>query len=203
MEGRLIGKGAEAELRESTWNGRPALSKKRVAKKYRVAALDYSLRKRRTRREAKCLRIARENGVPAPELFFENEEKFELLLEKLDGTLLSRKKISSKEAWQAGEVLAALHSAGIAHGDYSTSNLMAVKGAKKGVFVIDFGLSELTNSLEERADDAIVFEKSLDNEPLAKSFRQGYLKKAGNEGQLIFARGKQILSRARYARSAI
>lgn len=206
MAGKLVGKGAEAELLEGKWNGQPALRKIRVAKKYRVAALDYSLRKRRTRREAKCLRIARENSVPVPELFLENEEKFELVIEKLEGVLLSRKKVSRREAEQAGEVLAQLHCAGVVHGDYSTSNLMCVKSFKGGsrVFAIDFGLSELTKNLEDRADDAIVFEKSLEEGALAHSFRKGYLRGAGaSQAQTLFSRSKQILSRARYARTAI
>lgn len=207
MEGKLVGKGAEAELRKTVWNGRQAaLRKTRVAKKYRVAALDYSLRKRRTRREAKCLRIARENSVSVPELFLENEEKFELVIGKLEGVLLSRKKVSRKEAEQAGEVLAKLHCAGIVHGDYSTSNLMSVKSSKGGnkIFAIDFGLAELSKNLEERADDAIVFEKSLDDASLSQCFRKGYARKAGaSEAQAVFSRTKQILSRARYARTII
>ncbi len=205
MAEKLFGKGAEAELLESKWNGRQALHKIRVAKKYRVPSLDHSLRKRRTRREAKCLRIARESGVPVPELFLENEEKFELVIEKLNGTLLSRKKVSSKEAEQAGEVLAQLHLVGIIHGDYSTSNLMSVKNSSgERVFAIDFGLAELNKNVEQRADDAIVFEKSLDEPSLSKAFRKGYLRKAGaSQGQAVFSRATQILSRARYARTVI
>ena len=205
MKEKLVGKGAEAELRQTVYNSRPALRKIRVPKKYRVEALDNSLRKRRTRREAKCLRVAHENGVPVPELFLENEGKFELVVEKLDGVLLSRKTISSQEAEQAGELLAKLHHAGVVHGDYSTSNLLSVGSGKNSrVFAIDFGLAEITNNVEERADDVIVFEKSLDNPVLEGSFRAGYLHKAGaNDAQTVFSRTKQILSRARYARSPV
>lgn len=206
----VVGKGAEAELFEAEWNARPALRKIRASKSYRAPALDLALRRKRTRREAKALRVARENGVPVPELFFENEEKFELVVEKLEGVLLSRKKVSLEEAERAGEILAKLHAAGIVHGDYSTSNLIAAdkksgKQNKAGkVFAIDFGLSEFSRSVEERADDAIVFEKSLDNAALAQGFRHGYSRGAGvGEAETIFSRMKQILSRARYARSAL
>lgn len=193
----IFAKGAEAEVRETVFQGKPALSKKRLRKHYRVAGLDSALRSRRTRREAKALRVARENGVPCPELFLENDEKNELVIERLEGVLLSRKKSSCGEARQAGEVLARLHYAGIAHGDFSTSNLMSVRGK---VFVIDFGLSEFSRELEQRADDAIVFEKSVENAELAQCFRRGYAARAPDAPK-VFERMKQILSRARYSRS--
>ncbi len=202
---------------ETAFGGRPALRKTRAPKKYRASELDEMLRTRRTRREAKALRVARENLVPAPELFLENEGKCELVLQKLEGVLLSRKKISCAEARQAGEILAKLHSAGIVHGDFSTSNLMAARqkaSEKQRIFVIDFGLAEFSRELEQRADDAIVFEKSLSElrggergespEKLADCFRSGYASRAGiGEARKVFGRMAQILQRARYARSSL
>lgn len=192
----IFGKGAEAEVRETVFNGRPALRKTRLQKKYRIRQLDAMLRARRTRREAKALRIARENGVPCPELFLEDNRKNELVIEKLEGILSSRKKLSCAEARQAGEILARLHNAGIIHGDFSTSNLMNVGGR---VFVIDFGLSEFSRELEQRADDAIGFEKSVEGPEPLRCFRKGYAGLA-LDSKNVFARMRQILSRARYAR---
>ena len=194
---KQFSKGAEAELFETEFRGKLALRKIRLKKKYRVIALDLTLRKRRTRREAKALRIARENSIPSPELFFENEKRNEIIIEKLDGALLSATKIDCLQARQAGVILGKLHNAGMVHGDFSTSNLINVGGR---VFVIDFGLCEFSRELEQRADDAIVFEKSVENGKLVKCFRQGYAS-ACKESEKVFERMTRILSRARYART--
>jgi Kae1-associated kinase Bud32 len=194
---KLFSSGAEAQVFVAEWGGKPALVKKRVEKRYRAPALDLMLRSRRTRKEAKALRAARQGGVPCPELYFEGE--FELVLQRLEGKLLSRKnKITAAEARQAGGILAGLHAIGITHGDFSTSNLI---GCKDGaVSVIDFGLCETGQGIEQKADDLIVFEKSVQDGALAASFRKGYAKVAGAScSKGVFERAEKILARARYS----
>jgi len=192
---KFFANGAEASVYETEWNGKRALVKRRIEKKYRAPALDATLRKRRTRKEAKALRSTRQNGVACPELFLEGE--FELVMQKLEGTLLSRKQgIDGSEAFEAGRILAGLHKSGIVHGDFSTSNLLAGRDGK--VYVIDFGLCEMTNGLEQQADDVIVFEKSVSDCKLAQEFRRGYKAGAG-QAEKVFDRTKKILLRARYS----
>ncbi len=195
--------GAEAVLYETTFDGRKALLKVRGEKPYRVKELDALLRRQRTRREAKALRAARSAGVNCAELLSDDEEKNELTLLKSSGVLLSReKKISEKQARQAGEQLAKLHNAGIVHGDFTTSNLMA--DASGNVVVIDFGLSEFSASEEDRATDVLLFEKSLggltNEKHLTAAFESGYSSLCKDHPK-VFGRLKQVIARGRYVSS--
>ncbi len=191
--------GAEAALYESAFEGRRALRKVRIAKAYRIAQLDLMLRRQRTRREAKTLRAARAAGVNCVEVLADSEENYEIVLQKIGGVLLSREKsISEKQARNAGEELAKLHIAGIVHGDYTTSNLIA---AGDSVVVIDFGLSSFTQSVEEKATDLLLFEKSIsgagNEKPLLAAFERGY-RSAAKDSPQVFERLKQITARGRY-----
>lgn len=194
-------KGAEAELFPDSWYGRKALLKVRKRKEYRHPVLDLNLRGRRARREAKVLRVARAAGVKCPELFFEDEKNFSLTIEFLNGNLLSRVgKISQEHAREAGAQLAKLHSAGIAHGDYSASNLLATPN---GICVIDFGLAEFTSNVEELAGDVLLFEKSLQTQSLGNAgelvaeFRKAYSRNFPRSKE-VFSRVRMIAARARY-----
>jgi len=196
----VIARGAEAKVFRTTYDGQPALAKRRLPKAYRLAALDNAIRRQRTRREAKILRAARAAGVNAAELFKEDEDNCELLLKEIKGTLLSREKtIAPKQAHEAGVQLAALHNAGLVHGDYTTSNLMADGNA---ITVIDFGLGEFSNAAEEKATDVLLFEKSIggrkNEQALEREFEKAYLLHA-RDGPATLQRVKAIYARMRYA----
>jgi Kae1-associated kinase Bud32 len=196
----MLARGAEAKVFHTTYDGEPALAKRRLPKAYRLAALDNTIRKQRTRREAKILRAARAAGAKCAELLKEDEQNCELLLKEVEGTLLSREKtIAPKQAFEAGLQLALLHDAGIVHGDYTTSNLIADGNL---VTVIDFGLGEFSNAAEEKATDVLLFEKSIAgraNEPALRShFEKAYLLHARN-GHATLKRVKAIYARMRYA----
>ena len=55
-------------------------------------------------------------------------------------------------------MLGRLHDSGIAHGDYTPANIIV---GKDGPHVIDFGLSELTYSVEEDALDVLLMKRSI------------------------------------------
>ncbi|OIO26119.1 Kae1-associated kinase Bud32 [Candidatus Micrarchaeota archaeon CG1_02_55_22] len=190
--------GAEATLYETTFEGKPALAKKRAPKNYRHPQLDERLRSRRTRQEAKILRAAKPEAN-VPELY--GETKYELIESRVDGVLLRKrleKKGGATECCEAGRQLGLLHGAGIVHGDYSTSNVLV--GRK--VTVIDFGLGSFSNELEKRAEDILLFKKSLQarEDELFPSFAEGYATAMDKkEAQGVLERANVIISRARYA----
>ena len=59
---------------------------------------------------------------------------------------------------QLGIQVAKMHSAGVIHGDLTSSNVMV--SADK-VFLIDFGLSQMKGNIEDKAVDLYVLEKAL------------------------------------------
>ena len=197
---KVFARGAEAKLFQTDYEGQPALAKKRLPKAYRLAALDGTIRRQRTRREAKILRAARAAGAKCVELLKEDELHCELILRPVEGKLLSREKsITPKQSYETGVQLALLHNAGIVHGDYTTSNLIA-KG--NSVTVIDFGLGGFSNAAEEKATDVLLFEKSIagraNEAALRKEFEKAYLLRA-RDGNATLKRVKAIYARMRYA----
>jgi len=195
---KKAGGGAEATLYETTFEGKPALAKKRLPKKYRHPVLDERLRSRRTRQEAKILRAAKQEAN-VPELYAET--RYELIESRVEGVLLRKrleKKGGGNECAEAGRQLALLHCAGIVHGDYSTSNVLV--GGK--VTVIDFGLGSFSREIEKRAEDVLLFRKSLEarEDELFPRFAEGYAAVlGGKEAQGVLERADAIISRARYA----
>lgn len=195
----MVWKGAEATVTEEG----ATVRKKRLKKKYRDVQLDALLRSRRTRREARILRKAKAAGAPVPELLDEDEKKCELQLERVPGALMARlveddapdlEELSTA----AGAALAKIHAAGIVHGDYSTSNIIA-SGGTTAVTVIDFGLASFSESIEERAEDVLLYRKSLrEKQTLFKQFCEAY-ERQFPVGASVVRRAEGILKRARYA----
>ncbi len=204
MKHAVIGEGAEGKLFLSSFEGKKAVKKIRMQKKYRHPSLDARLRRQRTRREAKVLRSARSAGVPCPQLFQESEEECELALEFVEGRLLSQALSHAAESrartWmqESGRALARLHQAGIVHGDFTTSNVM-VRPTHQ-VSVIDFGLAGFVNSVEEQAIDVLLFTRSLEGEHAhawAEEFFDAYASENSGAGEVRRRMGV-IRSRGRY-----
>lgn len=57
-----------------------------------------------------------------------------------------------------GTIIAKLHSNDIIHGDLTTSNILLREGLP---VLIDFGLSSVSNSIEDRAVDLYVLERAI------------------------------------------
>src|SRR3989338_4141204 len=103
----LIAQGAEAKL--FLEDGK--LLKNRFKKSYRIKEIDEKLRGFRTRREAKILQKLQAINFPAPKVI-SNDEKENLIIEKIDGKLV--KDILEKSDCKAlcseiGGKIAALH----------------------------------------------------------------------------------------------
>lgn len=140
--------------------------KKRILKKYRHPALDKQLRTFRTKREAKVLEALQEKilvpRVIAQEKQKSDEQKTTLTLEKIPGQRLVEVFDSKKTHYtkEIGIILGKMHAENIVHGDLTTSNMIVHE--KKGIHLIDFGLSFFSAKEEDKAVDLHLLEKAIE-----------------------------------------
>lgn len=138
--------------------------KERLPKRYRVKELDDTLRKARTRKEAKLLSLARRAGVPTPLVYHVDTRKGSIEMEHVEGTQMKNVLNSCPEkerknlCMEIGKDIGKLHETNIIHGDLTTSNMM-LRGDR--VFFIDFGLGEVEESVEAKGVDILVFKRAL------------------------------------------
>ena len=159
----LIKQGAEAKL----FRDKDKVIKERVSKEYRLKHIDESLRKFRTRREAKVLRRLEEMQFPAPKLHDFSDKRMSITMDFLTGETV--KDIIQDEKQQddfqrlaasIGKNIGMLHHNNIIHGDLTTSNMMAIN-AEAQVNFIDFGLAKFTDKVEDKAVDLFLLERSI------------------------------------------
>jgi N6-L-threonylcarbamoyladenine synthase/protein kinase Bud32 len=179
--------------------GMQKAEKRRIPKRYRVPALDQRLITERTRAEARLIAAARKIGVPTPVM--DEITADTIRMEYVQGMLLSAN-LSENTAQDAGCIVGKLHTAGIIHGDLTTSNLILRKSDGK-IVVIDFGLSQVTSEIEQRGVDLHVFFQTLEStapgqaEALKAAFIRGYQETfSGAEGAIV--REHDIELRGRY-----
>ncbi|GFO96836.1 glycoprotease family metalloendopeptidase [groundwater metagenome] len=189
----IIASGAEAVI---TLDGKTII-KTRVHKRYRLKEIDATLRRDRTRTEARLISEARRCGVPTP--IIRDVTDFEIKMEYINGTAL-KNIINSAHSEQAGKLVGRLHSCGIVHGDLTTSNIMLRDGK---LFLIDFGLACIDGTLEARGVDIHVLFQTFEStheehEELIESFKKGY-KRTFSGADEVIQRVSEIESRGRYA----
>ena len=169
---KVLAEGAEAVVYETELDGVPALLKRRIAKRYRVEAMDTKIRRMRSKNEARIIAMVSKAGINAPRLLL--FDKYDIYMTKVNGKKLAEVMDSKTPAGRIfekiGRMLARMHEAGIAHGDYTPANIIV---GKEGPFVIDFGLSELTHSLEEQALDVLLMKRSI-TDGCYRHFLTGY-----------------------------
>lgn len=217
---RLIAQGAEAKLWKGKFQSGEALIKDRIRKGYRLEELDRRIRRQRTRRESEFLSRARRAGVSTPQVLSIEGDK--IIMEFLEGErikdILNSSPKSKRELIYGliGEAAARLHSAGIMHGDLTTSNMIlktSHKGNRKGrqlkqgekscLFIIDFGLGKFSRRPEDFATDLFLLCEAL------KSTHFKYLNEAWQnilkaycdnytDSETVLQRFKKIEKRRRY-----
>jgi TP53 regulating kinase-like protein len=159
---RTMAQGAEALLVAGTFLGRPAVLKHRRPKGYRHPDLEESIRVARTRAEAKALRDARAAGVRTPAVLDVDPKGGRLVMERVEGPTVraaleglpgdTRERVSRA----LGASLGALHSAGMVHGDPTTSNFViedAGGGGPACLAMLDISLGGRADGVEERGVD--------------------------------------------------
>lgn len=210
--GKLIYRGAEADILLGEWQGLDVIYKVRKPLEYRLPILDEAIRHHRTLREAEMIHQAKKAGVDAPRLYHVDPASATLVMEFVLGDRLRDLigRISSAELADVflmfGKDVARLHESGIMHGDLTTANVVRRGG---GLVFIDFGLSLRSERLEDHAVDIRLIKETLvgahsDFSSVAlEAFYRGYSTVVGE------ARFRQVLKqlqnierRGRYARVA-
>ena len=201
----LLSRGAESEIRLGTWMGCTSIFKVRIPHRYMHPRLDAHLRRVRTRREAKLLIRAARSGASVPRVLAVLPSIGVIVMEYIDGVvlrdLLNSGRYLKSIIVRAGEVLGKLHKINIAHGDPTTSNYIV---ANNRVYMIDFGLAEVTNSIEDLAVDIHLFRRAVESthtsiaNDIFRDFKRGYLNAAGMHGYKVLERAEIIRLRGRY-----
>ncbi|MFW5871916.1 MAG: KEOPS complex kinase/ATPase Bud32 [bacterium] len=150
-----IGRGAEAVIYRSD----TIVKKDRVLKKYRLSVLDKKLRKSRTKREAKVITKLLDAGLSVPKILSVSD--FSLELEFISGDKLRDVLDSNPElAKDIGKGIAKIHNENIIHGDLTTSNMLYNNST---VYFIDFGLSQFSERIEDKAVDLHVLKQAMES----------------------------------------
>ncbi len=185
-------KGAEATLEIND-----KVVKKREPKSYRAGEIDQKIRKERTEKEARIMKEARKNNVSVPEV--EQVEDHVLEIEKIDGDQLKDVLEDNLDAMEdLGENTAKLHEADIIHGDLTTRNAML----SDKLYLIDFGLAERSQRIEDRAVDIHLLKQVLESshpeiaDAAWEKFLEGY-KKYTKSGEVL-ERLEEVEKRGRY-----
>lgn len=155
----LIAQGAEAKLYKID---ETTLKKVREPKPYRISILDKKLRKSRNKREFKVLVKLSENNILAPKPFELNEKEIYFTFEYLKGDNL-KEKLTKELLNKAFAQIIKLHQLEIVHGDLTTLNMITKDNE---IYLIDFGLSDFSNKIEDKAVDLNLFFNCIKNEHL-------------------------------------
>ena len=190
-----IAQGAEAKI----YLDEDKIIKERIPKKYRIKELDESIRKFRTRREAKILKKLSDD-VKHPGLIKMDDKKMFIEMEHIKGEKL--RDIFDKNirlAEEIGKKVAIMHNQDIIHGDLTTSN-MIYDGNE--IFFIDFGLGFFSIKYEDKAVDLHLLKQALEskhhkifNEAVKLVFK-GYKQKS-KDYEEVMERLKKVESRGR------
>lgn len=210
---KLLRKGAEACIYLERWHGRRVVAKTRVAKPYRVGALDQAIRASRTAREAHLIHDAKRAGVPTPSVYMVDLSAFTIIMDYIEGPRLKEamQQMSADQrssiCEEVGGFVGRLHLNGIVHGDLTTSNVIMSGGSK--AYLVDFGLSDYSEELEARGVDLLLMNRALGSTHFAYSkqaFRavvRGYEKVMGREAALeALQRMREVERRGRYSERA-
>jgi len=197
---KLIAQGAEAKLYKTDTH----LIKERIKKNYRIEGIDKNIRKYRTRRENSILKKAYKI-IPVPNVLKCDEKENIIEMEFIKGERLSESldNYNNKERKEIckliGNQVGLLHNENIIHGDLTTSNML-LKGKK--LYFIDFGLSFISDRIEDKAVDLHLLRQALESkhykhyENSYKEVLEGY--KICNNCSDIIKRLESVEKRGRY-----
>jgi N6-L-threonylcarbamoyladenine synthase/protein kinase Bud32 len=151
-----------------------SVRKHRLSKSYRHPDLDATLTRERTAAEARLTAEARAAGVPTPLVWDVDRERATIHLQHVGDADLAER-LTTEAVATAGRHLAAIHDAGLVHGDPTTRNIRI--GDR--VWLIDFGLGFHTGHIEDYAMDLHVLRQSIaatadDPDPLLDAVLDGY-----------------------------
>ncbi|MGE0015380.1 MAG: KEOPS complex kinase/ATPase Bud32 [Candidatus Methanomethylophilaceae archaeon] len=200
-----IAVGAEAVLTASEFLGRKAAVKTRVPKGYRHEELDRRIRVARTKNEVRVMQGARSETVRTPVVYDVEMSECSITMEFIDGVrvkdLLDADPESSKEVCPLiGEAMADMHNRGIAHGDFTTSNMILMPDGR--LCVIDFSLGSMNAGAEEMGVDVRLLQRAFSSAHSAaeggfEAVMSSYVDKKTDAGTVL-RKVEEIKKRARY-----
>lgn len=211
---KLLRKGAEANLYEGYWFGKKVIFKHRIKKDYRENILDSIIRVKRTINEGRALIKVKEEGINVPQVYEIDTENAFIIMKYIEGQKLKdlMPKLANSEKiplfYNVGKQIATLHINGHIHGDITTSNIIITE--EKQVFLIDFGLHEYSDSIEDKSVDLHLFKRVListhgkDFKPCFNAFLEGYQSEykllESDDSKLIIKNISAIERRGRYVK---
>ncbi|MFX0104421.1 MAG: KEOPS complex kinase/ATPase Bud32 [Candidatus Hodarchaeota archaeon] len=212
---KIVRKGAEANLYFGYWFGKEVIFKCRIPKKYRIEELDKKIRTERTLNESKALIRVKNYGINVPQVFEIDSNNSTIVMKYIHGNKLKDilsdldDERKSKYFTEIGRAIATLHKNGHIHGDITTSNIIITPN--EDIFLIDFGLHEYSDSIEDKSVDLHLFKRVLisshgkDYETCFNAFLEGYQseykKIKSSECNEIIKNIYSIETRGRYVRS--
>ena len=210
----VIAQGAEAVLERGTYLGRPAVLKHRRPKGYRHPELERSLRASRMRAEARALKEARVAGVRTPAVLDADLGQGRMVLERVEGPTVraAMDGLGDRDrravALGIGAALGALHSAGMVHGDPTTSNFIIEKIPETGpakLAVLDISLGGHAEGVEEQGVDLRLLAEAFESthhayQHLFGTILEGYRKAFPAGSAEAISRMEAIGARGRYVK---
>ena len=203
MMEEVISQGAEAIIykKKSDSDNSFFVIKHRFEKTYRNKEIDTSLRKFRTRREAKVLFKLEELKIHAPKLLSIDDKEMKISMEFIDGPKLRDvfEEDNINYSKMLGKIVAQLHDNDIIHHDLTTSNMILFN---KKIYLIDFGLSFFSVKPEDKAVDLHLLRQALESKHYDcwkesfESFKKSYLKNY-SEAEIVLKRLDKVEERGR------
>jgi len=162
---KITRKGAEASLYYGHWFDKEVIFKYRIPKKYRLDELDKRIRNIRTLNEARALIKVKNYGLNVPQVYEIDTKNSIIVMKYIQGNKLKDilPKLDDikkqKFLYKIGRYIAILHRNGHIHGDITTSNIIIT--VKDKIFLIDFGLHEYSDTIEDKSVDLHLFKRVL------------------------------------------
>lgn len=186
------------------------VTKERLKKSYRIPEIDVSLRKQRTKREAKVI-ASLQGIIPVPELIpFSTKELADTQLMRVFMRYIPGPRLRDilnndnckSYGKTLGSELALMHNTDIIHGDMTTSNLIVHEENGK-LYIIDFGLSFFSIKVEDKAVELHLLQRALESKHPACSETMfqavlGAYKKTARDAKDILKRLSQVEGRGRH-----
>ena len=205
----LLHRGAEADLSLSTVGPWKVVVKRRVRKEYRNPTLDEQIRRDRTISEASRIHEAKVAGARVSSIVGVDIENNAIAMTHLDGKVAREclDDMGVKEARKLlrsiGKQIGLLHTAGIVHGDLTTSNvIVSPSGAP---FIVDFGMSRRSIEPEDRGVDLHLLQRSIvashnkNPSSMMSAMIRGYEQTAGKKAaSSTWRKAREIARRGRY-----
>ncbi len=182
--------GAEAKIYKTTIIEEETIIKQRISKKYRNPILDEKINKTRNKKEAGLLKKCKQLKINTPYIYYIGKTTIVQQYIKNDSNY-------KPHLMEIGKTIAKMHNNNIIHGDLNLKNIII---NNKKIYIIDFGLGYISNKIEDKATDLLVFKKTLlskeETEKYWEKILKGYMKET-NEKNTI-PQIKKIEERGRY-----